>query len=66
MREYDATAIRIQVQMLHADWARISSWWQAWEKHLIWNFNFKMCADFEPSNEGETNLWIAWASLQEI
>lgn len=66
MREYDATAIRIQVQMLHADWARISSWWQAWEKHLIWNFNFKMCVDFEPSNEGETNLWIAWASLQEI
>lgn len=34
------------------------SWWQAWEKRLIWNFNFKMCADFEPSNEGKTNLWI--------
>lgn len=27
-------------------------------KRLIWNFNFKMCADFEPSNEGKTNLCI--------
>lgn len=56
MSEYDATAIQIQVQMLHAGWPTISSWRQARLKHLIWNFNFKMCADFEPSNEGETNL----------